>query len=362
MIADLLITGLLLSSPVEAEAPVRRPLHGFSYRRDEIAEGPWSIHVIKIDRSNPNLELHSLLPPGNAFGLVTLSELVKGFDASLGRPLAAINGDYYRDRRPYQGDPQGLQIMRGELISGPCDWTCFWIDSAGKPTMGLVKSEFTATLPGGAKVPFNVNESRSDNEAVLYTGAVGKSTQTSGGVEFVLDAAGAPLRPGEVLSARVVEVGRGNSKLATNRFVLSFGSKLRSKLTLPEVGSTISISTASSPSLKGVRTAIGGGPAIVRAGKAIEIHEARVRHPRAAIGWNDEFIYLIEVDGRQPNLSVGMTYDELSSYLVKIGCKEAMSMDGGGSATMWVRGQVMNSPSEGHERGMANGLVLILKK
>jgi exopolysaccharide biosynthesis protein len=61
-------------------------------------------------------------------------------------------------------------------------------------------------------------------------------------------------------------------------------------------------------------------------------------------------------------LSVGMTFAELADYMVKLGCEEAMSLDGGGSATCWVTGQVMNSPSEGRERPMANALVVVEKK
>ncbi|MEW6161163.1 MAG: phosphodiester glycosidase family protein, partial [Verrucomicrobiota bacterium] len=45
-----------------------------------------------------------------------------------------------------------------------------------------------------------------------------------------------------------------------------------------------------------------------------------------------------------------------------LGCDEAMNLDGGGSAVCWVYGQVMNSPSEGRERGMANGLVVVQRK
>jgi exopolysaccharide biosynthesis protein len=46
---------------------------------------------------------------------------------------------------------------------------------------------------------------------------------------------------------------------------------------------------------------------------------------------------------------------------VKLGCEEAMNFDGGGSATFWVLGNVMNSPSEGQERPSANALVLVQK-
>ena len=70
---------------------------------------------------------------------------------------------------------------------------------------------------------------------------------------------------------------------------------------------------------------------------------------------------MVEVDGRQRGLSVGMNFQELASYMMKLGCDTALNLDGGGSATFWVMGQVMNSPSEGRPRGSANGLVLIQK-
>jgi exopolysaccharide biosynthesis protein len=57
-----------------------------------------------------------------------------------------------------------------------------------------------------------------------------------------------------------------------------------------------------------------------------------------------------------------MTYQELADYMNKLGCVEAMSLDGGGSTTFWAYGQVMNNPSEGRERGMANALVLVRKE
>ena len=57
-----------------------------------------------------------------------------------------------------------------------------------------------------------------------------------------------------------------------------------------------------------------------------------------------------------------MTFAELADYMIKLGCEEAMNLDGGGSATLWFFGQVVNSPSQGDERGMANALVLIQKE
>ena len=82
------------------------------------------------------------------------------------------------------------------------------------------------------------------------------------------------------------------------------------------------------------------------------------RHPRAAIGWNHDAFFLIEVDGRQRGLSIGMTLQELGRFMAKLGCQEGMNFDGGGSATLWFDGEVRNSPCDRAEREIANCLVV----
>ena len=365
-IGRLVVIGLFAAALHAAEYSSLKRVRGVSYRHDENPRGPWSIHIVEMDRSNPNLELQTMLPPGRRFGLVRLSAQIKALDVGNGRVVAAINGDYYERERPYVGDPQGLQIMRGELISGPFDWTCFWIDPTGTPNMGKVEARFRATMASGALIPFGINEIRDDDEAVLYTPVVGPSAGARGGIELLLEPSRAspqlPLRAGERYFARVVELNKaGDSLTSTNRLILSIGPKLLKTFARPERGDVIRISNATTPDLKNVQTAIGGGPAILRDGKRAFPKEHRVRHPRSAVGWNTRSIYLVEVDGRQADLSVGMTWDELADYLAKIGCVHAMALDGGGSATLWAMGQVMNNPSEGRERGSANGLAVVAR-
>jgi hypothetical protein len=69
---------------------------------------------------------------------------------------------------------------------------------------------------------------------------------------------------------------------------------------------------------------------------------------------------LFVVDGRQPGLSVGMSYKELGDYMKSWGVHNGLNLDGGGSSTMVVRGAIVNSPSDiGGERSVANSLLLI---
>jgi exopolysaccharide biosynthesis protein len=39
-----------------------------------------------------------------------------------------------------------------------------------------------------------------------------------------------------------------------------------------------------------------------------------------------------------------------------------MCLDGGGSATLWTMGQVMNNPCEGDVRGTGNSLIVLSKE
>jgi len=90
---------------------------------------------------------------------------------------------------------------------------------------------------------------------------------------------------------------------------------------------------------------------------------ADARHPRTAVGVRaDGRILLVAVDGRQPELSVGMTIAELASLLRELGAVEAVNMDGGGSTTMVIRARVVNSPSDlTGERPVGDALLVSLR-
>ena len=359
-------SGLLVRASDERPQAPRSGL-GIRYDHDEVAKVPWSIHVLKVDRSRTDLEFHTTLARTNTFGFTTLSEQLKAFPSALGQPLGAVNGDFWKEGRQPEGDPMGLQIRQGELVSAPCsERPCFWIDAQGQPHATNVLAQFAVTWGNGQSTLFGLNEERTNNGAVLYTAAVGASTKTRGGRELVLERAGdnpwLPLRIGESYTVRVREVREaGDAPLAADIAVLSLSPELAARLPRPAFGSSLKLATETTPSLRGVNVAIGGNPMLVRDGKAVTFSGPQPQHPRTAIGWNDKHFFLVVVDGRQNKLSIGMSCPELAAYFVKLGCQRAMNLDGGGSATFWALGQVMNSPCYGQERPMANALVLIQK-
>jgi hypothetical protein len=380
--ASIVVT--LLSWHVQSSeaADSAKPSRGLEYKNDRIASAPWSIHVVKVARNDPTLEVRSMLARGTVLGLSRVSEQLLAIPGEAGTPLAGVNGDFYETGGRYAGDPRGLQIVDGDLVSEPTgnpSFCAFWIDAEGNPRTGHVVSGFKVTLPDGQSFPFGLNEERPAAGAVLYTPTLGRATRTAGGREFVLEKADQgswiPFRVGETYTAKVRETSdTGNTKLEKGIVVLSFGPQLAAKLPVIAIGATLKLSTATVPDLRGAQAAIGGGSIITRGGKAARIERPKGgglsgysvsamfdRHPRSAVGWSKTHVYLVEVDGRQGNLSVGMKLRELGEYMAKLGCEEAINLDGGASATCWYRGRVVNSPCNGSERTVANGLVVLRK-
>lgn len=99
----------------------------FHYHQDNLSQGPWSVHVIRIRRDRPDLGIHVLLGGSNHLGVGTLSSQASAFPKNRGLPLAAINGDFFARQGPCLGDPEGLCIRDGELISAPNGKSAFWV-------------------------------------------------------------------------------------------------------------------------------------------------------------------------------------------------------------------------------------------
>jgi hypothetical protein len=369
--------GLLFASESNAEQQIEP---GIYYRNDKFPEIPWSIHVIKIERSHREFDFITTKAKDAVLGLSTLTDQIKGIPSKAGTPKVAINGDFYKtERERYPGDPRGLLITRGELLSAPIDRACLWFDPTGQPQMTNVLPQFKVTWPNGETAAMGLNEDPNINATTLFTPRLGPSTGTSNRIDLILERDGngpwLPLRIGEEYSARIREFKYGgNANFATDILVLTVTTQVMTRTRI-EPGAVLKISTTTTPDLKGVQTAIGGGPALLRGGRIVSLKKPDKpgaalayserslfeRHPRSAVAWNDKYFFFIEVDGRQKNLSMGMTLAELSDYMLKLGCTDALNLDGGGSSTIWLNGKVMNSPCFGYLRNTATGFVLVRK-
>lgn len=95
------------------------------------------------------------------------------------------------------------------------------------------------------------------------------------------------------------------------------------------------------------------------------------RHPRTcACVTNDDNLLLITVDGRNA-MAQGMNLLELTYMAKMLNCKDAINLDGGGSSTMYIKGQpdqgIVNYPCDNKqfdhfgERAVSNILMILQK-
>ena len=121
---------------------------------------------------------------------------------------------------------------------------------------------------------------------------------------------------------------------------------------------------------------LNGGPGLLRDG-AVALTDAQggFRHPdnpffgltwvdgpnpRTLVGRTASGRWLLVVcDGRQPDWSVGLPLRDAARVMQHLGATDAMNLDGGGSSTLVVRGQVVNRPSDGAERPVSDALLIV---
>lgn len=117
-----------------------------------------------------------------------------------------------------------------------------------------------------------------------------------------------------------------------------------------------------------MKGAVSGHPGLVKNGVVQTFSASNSlcvnRHPRTAAGLSEDgkTLYLVVVDGRR-TAAAGMTCAELATLLDGLGAYQAVNLDGGGSSAMWISGQgVVNEPSDGTERVVANHLAVFAQR
>jgi len=123
---------------------------------------------------------------------------------------------------------------------------------------------------------------------------------------------------------------------------------------------------------RGVRNAVGGFDIVLREGKdAAPKAVVPAIHPRTAVGVSADgrWMWLLVVDGRQLDYSLGATLHDLAHWLKALGASEGINLDGGGTSALVVRGadgraELVNRPIHrnlpGNERVSASHLGLEL--
>ena len=381
-------------------------------RRDEIKRKRWqegfqlhrywwrggaAVYIAEMDRAAGNLQFDVELANDQILGRETITNATRRLMKKKILPLAGVNGSFgiREDSYGRGGMTFNLHIQNGELVSipisldrwgysPPSPWgeTSFGVTPDGEFLLDRVQLNGQLHIDNADTLPINaINQICSSScPVVLFTPRFGRRTLTRRSYEFTLKKLKLPLT-GKYKSRFVVTAvnRRGNSIIPSDCVVIAIESRLARDWTKKIATSTKgTLEIALTPTKwQGVQQGVGGNLRLVRNGRIepelVRFGETRgrsasahrngaSRHPRSALGFNDEKLFLIAVDGRQHGYSMGMTLYDMGKFFSELGIKHAINFDGGSSSTLWALGGVANSPAHGYERRIFNVAMIRAKK
>lgn len=267
---------------------------------------------------------------------------------------AAINGGHF-DKC---GAPLGMLVIDGEMIKHPMrNRTALGLTYDGKAIIGHQRFEGSLRIEGLPKLDLGgINASHwALARPMVYTRRWGNAVEGAGNkVRLVIS--------GDGVVTRVEKTGLPVG-IPGDGYVVSGGGEAGAMLATVAPGTRASVQLAAVPHWPNLRHAVGAGPQLVRDGEREMTHEEELFRlgpgrpcPRSAVG--------IDADGNlmfvaaEANIAKGLTLWELSSVMWKLGCRDAMALDGGGSTTVFFKGRVSNHPSDGAQRPVSNAILI----
>ncbi|MET7617860.1 phosphodiester glycosidase family protein [Streptomyces sp. NPDC005408] len=333
---------------------------------DRLESDKWlRVDALSVDLGGSGVQA-DYLSSGKVADRRAVSELAAQHDPGPGRrTVAAINADFFDINQT--GAPQGPGIKDGKVTHSPAPGANRAV-GIGPGNAGRVLQLYfdgTLTLPSGTH-PLTAY-----NAANVPAGGIGAYTAAWGTADRALTVdAATPVAEALVRDGKVVAVADrpGSGPIAPDTTVLVGREAGAGLLSALRPGDPVALEyrprTDSGPV---PRTAVGGRELLVVDGVPRN-HDGEGNNtaaPRTAVGFSQDgrAMQVITVDGRQAD-SGGVTLTELGLMMKKAGAHSALNLDGGGSSTLVAREpgsdalQVENSPSDGSERTVPNGLAL----
>jgi exopolysaccharide biosynthesis protein len=331
---------------------------GITYMKILAPAIPWNINVLKVDLKNPYNKVETVKAGDHLIGQETVSSMAKRNNYDGHAVIGAVNGDFFEIG---PGIPVGTQVKEGQIIHTSSNWQAVGFNVNNMPMINNVSYNGKLIAGDSSYSIANVDAGRNTNQLILYNKYFGDTTGTNA---FGTEISVMPVSPwlvNDTVKCIVInkEVNTGNMIITDSTAVLSGHGTAASFLNNLKAGDTVKVINNIIPGILKLNEMIGGNLKIVNNGK-LYVNDAS-REPRTAIGFTKDstIMYLVTVDGRTAN-SLGMTFTELSNFMIKLGVYQGMNLDGGGSTTMIVRDSVVNYPSSGGiEREDANGLLVV---
>jgi phosphodiester glycosidase/flagellar hook capping protein FlgD len=370
VLRQLLVTGLLAAVAVtSAQADPVTLMPGVTVDRQVqfTPHGPVGFTVITGPPSGSAGGLYTLGPVLAAGTVRGASERVTDLEREVSGTSTAvgINGDFTSGA---DGHANGIVVAGGAYEHGPSPArSSIAIDTNG--TLHASRISFAGTWRGtGQRRPVDgINQTPRGTQTILFTPAWGGATpDLPSAAAVVLEPFPSPA-PNSDLTAAVASAATGPVGIPPDGAVLvaTGGDAAKLQAEAPQ-GTSVTVRLILPPSLGTVTGALGGGPLLVRNGRAVfhtnenfATDELAARNARAAVGQlADGRVVLVAVDGAQPGYSTGMTTYDLAQTMARLGAQTAVGLAYGKPVTAAFDGQLLSRPADRAGAPVKEGLLL----
>lgn len=349
---------------------------GVEYARYRLPDRPLDIYVLETDLTNPYVNLEVWNGGDRAFAGQCPSDRYAAEDRPGHDMVAAHNGDYYTVKKGETGMSRMGLIGAGEVIFNPTGKPLFVLDNQKHPYIGDVCFNGVLAVADTAVRIHTVNmlalewePETAANQLSLFTPAFGAALHNpspdsrvaairpvADGVRYVANSpmrfrvvstsGAAPDYPVDADGAVLYGVGESADFLA--------GLAEGAELTI-----TLGVSMPRYPDVTVFDEAVGGSGHILMRDGAVCPSGNHALHPRTLIGVSRDGkrLYHVVVDGRSES-SAGIELEDEGRLLQWLGAWEGLNLDGGGSSSLVVNGDIVNRTSDGHERAVGNGVII----
>ncbi len=367
------------------------------------SRGPWTLEVVTIDPKHFRGELTS------SFGADIENRETTSQLAVQSGALAATNGGFFvlDPNAGAPGDPAGAAVYQGKVLSeavgdrpslvivGKKNQSSVqrltWhgsISRQGDPGHNQLALNGTDRVPGLIRncgndaddtptaLPLQDVTCTDANEIVAFTPEFGSSTPSGPGLEVVLDSKDTVTAVNDVRGISVPEGGLTLQAIGSDvdklRAVAQVGTTLRITAELINAQGKPLKTEASTNVVNGGPLLLSGGVENITAKRDGMVHPddgnsfyygwVHKRNPRTIAGVDAQGrTLLVTADGRQTT-ALGLTIKEAADVAQSLGMVDALNLDGGGSTTMVINGQVVNTPSDATGQRPVGDALLVLPR
>ena len=327
---------------------------------------PLVVSVLEVDVTNPYVDVMTVLSNDSLRGLEQPTRMATRKSNDQQQVFGGVNADFFIVDGADQGLSVNGQILDGQLAKVPhSSRPVIAFDRTKQGFIDVMSFAGVVSFGGENAAISGVNSSRGEDDLILFNQYQGNSTHTNVyGTEVIVSLPNGEWKVNEPLVCTVEEVqsNMGDADLLPGKAVLSgHGTSaefLNGLQENDEIELEVNISMSSDPSAAAdLLELVGGDRVILNNGNVVDNDWPQL-HPRTAAGISKDKTkaFLAVVDGRDSQVSIGVSTKQLADIMKLAGASKAINLDGGGSSTLVVRDEIVNSPSGGYERSVANGL------